>query len=87
MIQTGSDLALTDTGVNFKKIPWFQEVTMWNTHDMCEDLLTHCTATSMVACVPSTCILVMAPDWTKEISKYERLKTNLWDYLNARLSV
>lgn len=66
MIQTGSDLAVMDTGVNFEKIPCFQEVTMWNTQEMHQDLVMHCTATAMVACMFPTCILIMTPDRTKQ---------------------
>lgn len=51
MIWTGSDFALLDIGVNFKKIPWFQEITKWNAPEMCEDLVKHCTATSVLACI------------------------------------
>lgn len=41
MIQTGSDFALMDASANFKKIPYFQEATIWNTQETCEDLVMH----------------------------------------------
>lgn len=66
MIQTGSGLALTDTGVNFEKIPCFQEVTMWNPQEMCEDLVMRRTATSLLVCMFPICLIIMGPDWTKQ---------------------
>lgn len=76
MIQTESDLALKDTGMNFEKIPWFQEVTMWNTQEMSEDLVMHCTATPMVVCMFHTWSLIMAPDWTKQPQNMQDVEEN-----------
>lgn len=70
IIWTGSDLALMDTDV----ILCFQEVTMWNAQEVCEDLVKHCTATSMVACIFPTCILIKAQDQAKQSLKIEQMK-------------
>lgn len=69
IIWTGSDLALMNTDV----ILCFQEVTMWNAQ-VCEDLVKHCTATSMVACIFPTCILIKAQDQAKQSLKIEQMK-------------
>lgn len=63
-----------DTDVNFQKILCFQEVTMWNAREVYEDLVKHCTATSMVAYMFLTCILIKAQDQAKQSLKIEQMK-------------
>lgn len=81
MIQIGSDLALLDTSVNFKKIPCFLEITMWNAQEMCEDIVKHCTATSVVACIFPTHTLIKVQDWLKH-SQNRTDEIGSSDYLN-----
>lgn len=81
MIWTGSDLALLDAGVNFKKIPCFHEVTMWNAQEMCEDIVQQCTAASVVACIFPICILIKVQDWVKH-SQNRTDEVGSFDYLN-----
>lgn len=79
MIWTGSDLTLMDTAVNFKKIPCFQEVTVWNAQEMCEDQVLY-----SYICVNMyfpTCILIKAQDWVKK-SQNRTDEIGSFDYLN-----
>lgn len=80
MIQTGSGLALTDTGVNFEKIPY------WGNHVKSSRNVWRLSNASYSYTSVSVYVPYMSynygPRLNKTISKYERWKRKLWDYLN-----